>query len=60
MHHIELGKKEGTEIAYGGKRFQNGELKKGFYVSPTVFTEEYTQLKQVTINLSEAPLGWYP
>jgi len=38
MHYIELGKKEGAEIAYGGKRLQNGELKKGFYVSPTIFT----------------------
>lgn len=47
MHYIELGKKEGAEIAYGGKRLQNGELKKGFYVSPTIFTNVKNNMKVV-------------
>ena len=47
MHYIELGKKEGAEIAYGGKRLQNGELKKGFYVSPTIFTNVKNDMKVV-------------
>ena len=38
MRYIEHGKREGAEVAYGGKRLGRGELKKGFYVSPTVFT----------------------
>ncbi|MGH7802155.1 MAG: aldehyde dehydrogenase family protein [Thermodesulfobacteriota bacterium] len=47
MHYIELGRKEGAEIAYGGKRLQNGELKKGFYVSPTIFTNVKNDMKVV-------------
>ncbi len=47
MHYIELGKKEGAEIAYGGKRLKNGELKKGFYVSPTIFTNVKNDMKVV-------------
>ena len=47
MHYIELGKKEGAEVAYGGKRLQNGELKKGFYVSPTIFTNVKNNMKVV-------------
>ncbi len=47
MHYIELGKKEGGEIAYGGKRLQNGDLKKGFYVSPTIFTNVKSKMKVV-------------
>lgn len=47
MHYIELGKKEGAEIACGGKRLQNGELKKGFYVSPTIFTNVKNDMKVV-------------
>ena len=47
MHYIELGKKEGAEIAYGGKRLQNGELKKGFYISPTIFTNVKNDMKVV-------------
>jgi betaine-aldehyde dehydrogenase len=47
MHYIELGKKEGAEIAYGGKRLQNGELRKGFYVSPTIFTNVKSNMKVV-------------
>jgi len=47
MHYVELGKKEGAEIAYGGKRLQSGELKKGFYVSPTVFTNVKNDMKIV-------------
>lgn len=47
MSYIEHGKREGAEVAYGGKRLRRGELKKGFYVSPTVFTNVTNDMKIV-------------
>ncbi len=47
MSYIEHGKREGAEVAYGGKRLGRGELKKGFYVSPTVFTNVTNDMKIV-------------
>lgn len=45
MNYIEIGKKEGVEIACGGGRLEGGELKKGFYVSPTIFTNVKNNMK---------------
>ena len=37
LNRIELAKKEGGTILYGGNRvFLEGELKNGFYVAPTI------------------------
>jgi len=47
MTYIDHGKREGAEIAYGGKRLERGELKKGFYVAPTVFTNVKNEMKIV-------------
>lgn len=45
MNYIEIGKKEGAEIVYGGGRIESGELKKGFYISPTIFTNVKNNMK---------------
>lgn len=47
LHYIDLGKKEGAEIAYGGQRLEKGKFKKGFYVTPTVFTNAKNNMKIV-------------
>ena len=36
---IEIGKKEGAKLVYGGYRIEEGELAKGYYVCPTIFDE---------------------
>lgn len=47
LHYMELGKKEGAEITCGGKRLEKGDLKKGFYVSPTIFINVKNDMKIV-------------
>lgn len=37
LSYIEKGKEEGATLLAGGKRLEEGTLKDGFYVSPTVF-----------------------
>lgn len=39
LSYIEIGKKEGAHLFYGGYRVMKGKLNKGFFVMPTVFTE---------------------
>ncbi|MFD1636203.1 aldehyde dehydrogenase family protein [Evansella tamaricis] len=39
MDYIELGKKEGAELVYGGERLQVGEKEEGYYIQPTLFTK---------------------
>ena len=38
MSYIEIGKREGATLAYGGKRPDDPRLAGGFFVEPTVFT----------------------
>jgi aldehyde dehydrogenase (NAD+) len=38
LGYIEVGKTEGAKLACGGKRATAGELGRGFFVEPTVFT----------------------
>jgi betaine-aldehyde dehydrogenase len=45
LHYIGLGKKEGAQVACGGGRLEEGELKKGFYVSPTILTNVRNNMK---------------
>ncbi len=45
LHYLKVGKKEGAEIACGGERLENGQFKKGFYVSPTIFTNVKNDMK---------------
>lgn len=37
LKYIEIGKKEGAVLLYGGKRPTTPELKKGFFIEPTIF-----------------------
>lgn len=37
LDYISIGKKEGANLLIGGERLVEGELEKGYYVSPTVF-----------------------
>lgn len=39
LGYIDSGKEEGATLLCGGKRLQNGELKDGFFVAPTVFDD---------------------
>jgi betaine-aldehyde dehydrogenase len=47
MHYIELGKKEGAQIAYGGAQLEDGEFRKGYYVAPTIFTNVKNEMQIV-------------
>lgn len=37
LDYIEIGKNEGAELLIGGERVTDGDLEKGFYVSPAIF-----------------------
>jgi len=39
LDYIEIGKKEGAELALGGKALKEGAFNKGFFIEPTVFTD---------------------
>ena len=39
LEYIEIGKKEGARLAYGGNRLTQGELEKGFFIEPTLFVD---------------------
>lgn len=43
LQYIESGKSEGAKVAMGGESLQNGD--KGFYISPTVFTDVKDSMK---------------
>jgi len=38
LNYIEIGQKEGAKLVTGGRRLTEGELAKGFFVEPTIFT----------------------
>ena len=37
LEYIEIGKQEGAELLYGGRRLMDNELYKGFFIEPTLF-----------------------
>jgi aldehyde dehydrogenase (NAD+) len=37
LKYIELAKKEGAKLVFGGRRLEEGELKHGWFVEPTLF-----------------------
>lgn len=47
MDYVELGKKEGAQIAYGGNRLTTGEYEKGFFHEPTIFVGCNNQMRVV-------------
>jgi aldehyde dehydrogenase (NAD+) len=38
LRYIEIGKKEGATLKFGGRRLTDGALAKGYFVEPTIFT----------------------
>ncbi|MBU0507713.1 aldehyde dehydrogenase family protein [bacterium] len=38
LEYVEIGRKEGCTIAFGGKRLATGEHQKGHFMQPTIFT----------------------
>lgn len=39
LEYVQLGLKEGATLACGGKRIMEGELKKGYFMEPTIFVD---------------------
>jgi len=39
MSYVEIGKNEGAKLAAGGKRIEDGDLVRGWFHQPTVFTD---------------------
>lgn len=39
LNYIKIGKKEGAELACGGSRINKNNLKKGYFMEPTIFTD---------------------
>ncbi|MCA1055213.1 aldehyde dehydrogenase family protein [Rossellomorea aquimaris] len=39
LKYIDIGKQEGASLLYGGEHVEEGDFSKGYYVSPTIFTD---------------------
>ena len=39
LRYIKIGSDEGARLVVGGKRYQEGDCVKGYYIEPTIFTE---------------------
>ncbi|GLI51141.1 aldehyde dehydrogenase [Tepidanaerobacter syntrophicus] len=39
LNYIKIGKKEGAKLACGGSRINKNNLKKGYFMEPTIFTD---------------------
>jgi acyl-CoA reductase-like NAD-dependent aldehyde dehydrogenase len=39
LKYVEIGKNEGAKLVIGGNRLEGGDLKHGFFMEPTVFTD---------------------
>ncbi|MFQ5586245.1 MAG: aldehyde dehydrogenase family protein [Thermodesulfobacteriota bacterium] len=39
LRYIDIGREEGANIVIGGKRYQEGDCAKGYYIEPTIFTD---------------------
>ncbi|MGE5405174.1 MAG: aldehyde dehydrogenase family protein [Candidatus Saccharibacteria bacterium] len=45
MNYVDIGKKEGAQLACGGNRLTEGELGKGFFFEPTIFINCNNQMQ---------------
>lgn len=45
LDYIETAKKEGAKLVIGGNRIEDGDMKHGFYVEPTVFDNVKTSMR---------------
>jgi acyl-CoA reductase-like NAD-dependent aldehyde dehydrogenase len=64
LGYIESGKEEGATLLCGGGRLQDGKLKDGFFVAPTVFSNVSNDMKIVREEIfgpviSIMPFGGY-
>jgi len=41
LNYVEIGKKEGAKLIYGGKQLTDGFFSKGFFVQPTIFEAKH-------------------
>ena len=66
LSYIEIGKNEGAEVLCGGYQITEGAPFGGYKESGIgrethkVMFGHYTQMKNIMINLNEAPTGFYP
>lgn len=47
LEYIEIGKKEGATLELGGSRIFEGDLREGFFIEPTVFTNVTSNMRIV-------------
>jgi betaine-aldehyde dehydrogenase len=47
LNYIEIGKSEGATMQCGGVRLTDGELGKGFFIAPTIFTDTTPDMRIV-------------
>lgn len=47
MNYVEIGKREGAVLAYGGKRLTGPEYDRGFFFEPTIFKDCTNSMKHV-------------
>jgi alpha-ketoglutaric semialdehyde dehydrogenase len=45
LSYIEIGKKDGATLAFGGERLTGGAYDKGYFVKPTIFTDVTTKMR---------------
>ncbi|MBI5587560.1 MAG: aldehyde dehydrogenase family protein [Deltaproteobacteria bacterium] len=45
LNYIEIGKKEGARLVLGGNRREDGDLKKGYFIEPTIFSEVAAEMR---------------
>lgn len=41
LNYIEIGKKEGAKLLFGGEKLRGGIFEKGFFIQPTIFEAEH-------------------
>src|SRR5699024_11737792 len=45
LSYIEIGKQEGAKLLYGGDKINKTNLKNGYFVEPTIFTDVYNYMR---------------
>ncbi len=45
LNYIEVGKKEGAKVLWGGKAYREGGCAKGYFIEPTIFSEVHPQMR---------------
>jgi len=45
LNYIDIGKNEGATLIYGGERWTEGECSKGWFLTPTIFTDVKPEMR---------------